>query len=93
MTRRGLISALLAAATDPERLLWTPGKKLISIPKRVEPIIHLRLYRIPVQTGIGGTMCVYQDTKLVAKYPIPRISYISQYMTEAEAKQWKAVRA
>jgi len=36
MTRRALLAALaggLAAAQDPERLLWTPGKKLISIPK------------------------------------------------------------
>lgn len=34
MTRRNLIKALVGAfvAPDPERLLWTPGKKLISIP-------------------------------------------------------------
>lgn len=32
--RRGFLSVLMAAAVapDPERLLWTPGKKLISIP-------------------------------------------------------------
>jgi hypothetical protein len=36
MTRRGLIGALLGAATmDPERLLWVPGAKTISIPKPV----------------------------------------------------------
>ncbi len=36
MTRRGLIGALLGAATmDPERLLWVPGAKVISIPKPV----------------------------------------------------------
>jgi hypothetical protein len=36
MNRRaffGLIGAGLAAAADPERLLWVPGRKLISIPK------------------------------------------------------------
>lgn len=34
MTRRGLIGALMGAATlDPERLLWVPGAKVISIPK------------------------------------------------------------
>jgi hypothetical protein len=37
MNRRGFLSALIgagvAAAADPEKLLWTPGKKLISIPK------------------------------------------------------------
>ena len=33
MNRRLFLSALAAAIADPERLLWTPGRKLISIPK------------------------------------------------------------
>jgi len=34
MNRRGFIGALLGAATlDPERALWVPGKRLISIPR------------------------------------------------------------
>ena len=34
LNRRGFLGTLLAgAALDPERLLWVPGKKLISIPK------------------------------------------------------------
>jgi hypothetical protein len=37
MNRRGFLSALIAAGTaaaiDPEKLLWEPGRKLISIPK------------------------------------------------------------
>lgn len=33
MTRRGFIAAFAAAvALDPEKLLWRPGEKLISIP-------------------------------------------------------------
>jgi hypothetical protein len=32
MTRRALLSLLALAAVDPERLIWTPGKRLISIP-------------------------------------------------------------
>jgi hypothetical protein len=33
-TRRGFLAALAAGfVIDPERLLWVPGKKLISIPK------------------------------------------------------------
>jgi hypothetical protein len=38
MNRRAffsLLSAGVAAAADPERLLWTPGRKLISIPRLV----------------------------------------------------------
>lgn len=34
MNRRAFLASLLATATiDPERLLWRPGAKLISIPK------------------------------------------------------------
>ena len=29
----GLLAGGLVAAADPERLLWTPGKRLISIPR------------------------------------------------------------
>jgi hypothetical protein len=36
VNRRGFLGALIAgaaaAAVDPERLLWVPGRKLISIP-------------------------------------------------------------
>jgi hypothetical protein len=33
MDRRAFLTTLLeGAALDPERLLWVPGKKLISIP-------------------------------------------------------------
>jgi hypothetical protein len=41
MNRRALLSSLFGAgaalALDPEKALWTPGKKLISIPKRQLP--------------------------------------------------------
>lgn len=40
MNRRNFLSLLAASLTlDPERLLWTPGKKLISIPKPKPPMI------------------------------------------------------
>lgn len=36
MNRRGFLGLLAAAATlDPERLLWRPGAKVISVPPRV----------------------------------------------------------
>lgn len=48
MNRRGFLSTLLAGAAtvaaDPERLIWVPGKKTISIPKPVESALH-RAYR------------------------------------------------
>jgi hypothetical protein len=41
VNRRGFLSALIAAGTaaaiDPEKLLWEPGRKLISIPKPGPP--------------------------------------------------------
>jgi hypothetical protein len=33
LTRRALLAAFSGAALDPERLLWQPGAKLISIPR------------------------------------------------------------
>jgi hypothetical protein len=37
LNRRAFIASFAAACTlDPERLLWVPGKKTISIPKLVE---------------------------------------------------------
>lgn len=39
MNRRGFLGALLGAgamALDPDRLLWAPGKKLISVPKSLD---------------------------------------------------------
>jgi hypothetical protein len=39
----GVLAAAIAGATlDPERLLWEPGKKLISIPKPVMVQVHTR---------------------------------------------------
>ena len=51
MTRRGLIGALIGAATlDPERLLWVPGQRVISIPKPVPVKIGHTLYlRMPIR--------------------------------------------
>lgn len=35
-SRRGFLASVAAALTlDPERALWVPGKKLISIPKPI----------------------------------------------------------
>lgn len=42
MRRRGFLgllgSALAGATLDPERLLWRPGAKLISVPRIVTPL-------------------------------------------------------
>lgn len=46
MERRGFLSALIGAAVlDPERLLWVPGRKLISVP-------FLRSACMPWDSGI-----------------------------------------
>lgn len=50
MNRRGFFSTLAATAgilaIDPERALWTPGKKLISIPPVVRVPEWKQVYRI-----------------------------------------------
>lgn len=38
MNRRGFLGALAAALVlDPERALWVPGKKVVSIPSVITP--------------------------------------------------------
>jgi hypothetical protein len=48
MNRRGFLTAIAAtlagAALDPEKLLWEPGKKLISIPNPVFADAGLRYF-------------------------------------------------
>lgn len=46
MRRRSFLAAIAAAfvSPDPERLLWQPGKKLISLPSTViapEPVLFV----------------------------------------------------
>jgi hypothetical protein len=50
MNRRGLLGAALGAfVADPERLLWVPGKKLISIPKA--PMSGYEEIQLMLRTG------------------------------------------
>jgi len=55
MTRRNLLAVLTGAALDPERLIWRPGARLISIPKPrvLEPIYigDLPLFSVLLNTG------------------------------------------
>ena len=45
MTRRGLLGMLAASLTlDPEKLLWVPGQKLISIPAGAVRAFHPNPY-------------------------------------------------
>ena len=81
MTRRTLFGALLGAASamtlDPERLLWVPGKKLISIPKSIPKpkqwIVWMRCgnlaarYTFTGSTGICIPTCI-QDVTVMETY-------------------------
>lgn len=50
MNRRGFLTALCAAmaAPDPDKLLWKPGSRLISIPNRVKRCKITTYYHYPV---------------------------------------------
>ena len=41
MNRRLFLASLTGLVVDPERLLWTPGKKLISIPPPTKYVYFL----------------------------------------------------
>lgn len=79
MNRRGFLGALIGAVAgsavlDPERLLWTPGKKLISIPKTAalsgRDAISVRMVRMwdPVASEMVHRLDVVYGFKPV---PIP----------------------
>lgn len=70
MNRRGFLAALLGGAVlDPERLLWRPGAKLISIPKAAPlftPVLtpeYFRLGDIITMKGYPGQYVVTQVGK------------------------------
>jgi hypothetical protein len=57
MNRRGFLASVLgalgsAAVFDPERLLWVPGAKVISIPQKVvvRPGLYAKLYTDAART-------------------------------------------
>lgn len=60
-TRRGFLATLIGAAVlDPERLLWVPGKKMISIPKQViespKVVAFWRIITTPTSFGFEQTI-------------------------------------
>ena len=61
MTRRAWLSLLAGAALDPERLLWVPGRRVISIPapaKLESPTFKAYLVNRDWLLGRGGNWCV-----------------------------------
>lgn len=59
MNRRSflsLIGACVMVAVDPERLLWTPGRKLISVPKPLAPF-NLGVDSIAYHTEFADLKC------------------------------------
>ena len=70
-SRRSLLAILSAAAVDPERLLWEPGKKLIFIPKPqifvpTQAIIQYQFVLLTLQS-LDGKDIRYVETPLDPK--------------------------
>jgi hypothetical protein len=63
MTRRGIIGALIGAATmDPERLLWGPGAKVISIPKSVKVVTLSQLIMMEQLKALESMLLVQRKS-------------------------------
>ncbi len=55
LTRRSLLAMLALAAADPERLIWRPGRKLISIPAPAPaPVFELFRTKISANSMLFG---------------------------------------
>ena len=73
MNRRSFLAAALAATLDPEKLLWVPGRKLISIPKRQPGIFTYSGWQIGVSDdfvlskAVVCGICLEHEKDLVAK--------------------------
>lgn len=76
MNRRAFFATLaagLAAVADPERLLWVPGRKLISIPARsvelkFSPGYEEELYVLSMRY-IAPALRAYEEHLLAGLFP------------------------
>jgi hypothetical protein len=84
MNRRAFFASLLggtaAAAIDPERLLWTPGARLISIPPARVELVSSQLERVTVREfhnlKTGDVITFYGDWKTyVVRSAVSSVSF------------------
>jgi hypothetical protein len=85
MRRRGFLAMLAGAALDPERLLWVPGRKLISIPTPRE-YGHPEFYCDYI---VGVQLTWSHDpqtgkTEVISSRPVP----ISEYRASIASGLW-----
>ncbi len=66
LSRRGFL-AFAGLALDPERLLWVPGKKLISIPKPVDsaPLCYGDFFNLPREIAAIHGIRIHHDAVYV----------------------------
>jgi hypothetical protein len=94
MTRRGFLASLGAGATlDPERALWVPGAKLISVPRaRVflgppfTPGLSIRHVRTITIDWSSGEQVESRDDRIEAI--ANRIEDLQRAAQEAMAMSW-----
>jgi hypothetical protein len=87
MNRRGFLAALSAAfVADPERLLWTPGAKLISIPAPIvwpkPPFDHAMFER----AWQPGSFAPDHITREWQRYFVAELAAYNRFMVSHEPK-------
>lgn len=79
----GAAGAVAAAVVDPERLLWVPGKKLVSVPKPFQPIgLSVRFMADP---GIS-----YND--FIERYLAPAEACLDSAIHRLDVKRFKLAK-
>jgi hypothetical protein len=79
-SRRGFLAALAGAALDPDRLLWVPGRKLISIPTPRVYEFGPAAYAVEIQAVWNRIMT--EECERMGVSAIPRFHPESQYRLE-----------
>ena len=89
MNRRGFLALLAGAVLDPERLLWVPGRKVISIPAPTRTMEEVKLF-IDAREFSAALLIVHRRAFLLGA--TARVE-LALAMETGEGRIWQATRS
>ncbi len=90
MNRRGFLgflgAAIVGATLDKDRLLWEPGKKLISIPPARKLVDHTALLEIGDIIEFAGRYAINPVTRMIAVNPETGEPFLQKFVITAKGE-------